>query len=1315
MSHQNIIDVGFDVEAISAEQKQVYNLFVDLFGKLKEFDGTKFNPLGNGGLADLKKSFTDSATAMTAWTAKAEEYNKVVVDQAAKQQQNKKSTDETSLAVQQYGKIVDQAAQVQAKANALTSTAAENLAIDKEQLKLRNAELQKSAAFLTAESNSVGEARAANALLTIERDKQNTTTEEGKAKILELNAAIDKNNEIIRENSSLLEKQKINIGNYNGAVGVLQTGLSEIASKLNQFATAGDQTSEAVQKLVLEQQILQVLLDKQSAGFSSVTSELRATKGALDTLTVSGLENTETFEKLNTIYTQSKQKVEELHNEQKILTSESPALTALTAAARGLGGAYALGAGASALFADGNEKVEKELQKLVAVMTFLQGLEEAVKAVKDRGAIATALQATATKALVAIQQIEVAIFGEATAAVETNTVAKTINTESTVGNVGALEAETAGKVANTEVTAGMTVASEAATAATIGFRTALISTGIGAIIIALIYGITKLIGAISDWAGADERAEQTQKALTASTAELLETTKELNEAYRFYYKERIEGLTREGSLQQAAGKNQFITLENERKVNQARLDLAKKYVDSKKIDQKTVDQLYGQQVTALEIVQGAEENLAKAQKAFGEDDSKENKKRVESSQKFLDQQKADTKNIVTEYNIVKDALKDVTDGEAALNETRVKIAKAAADELATITADGAQRRYDSIKAANDRILGLETSTEAQRLAAAKSNYSAEAALAGSQIGAIQKQVDAQTITEQAGADQISNIRNALNIKYRASLDEQVKIRLEFNDRYLAAQNAISKNKTESDASIQEAISKDVQKELDDRLVALKRNIDDKTKIIVDDYNLQLTLAREHGKTEAEIQQLASDRDRALVELTANTQKEIYDITLSYGDRKLKAIEDQNKAIDSANQVTTDYNAQTDSLNTALINQTISYRKYINDKRLLDRQYNIDLDNAQIADDEKRLENIRDLEIKKLNIQEFFAQKALDAAKAGGDQNEIDKAQAKVDALHAIQVKAAADDVAITDKLNKDKQKKNADTVAANLAAEQLADERKKELEMASFNLGVELVDASYENRINAIQGEIDAVDSQAAAETQAVQRSSLSQRDQAAELIIIQANQKAKDTQLRQEQKQEKIKEAHFDQDVAIAKIGWSTAQAVMKDTAGVPWPLSLEIAALDIALGAVQVAAVLANPVPTYGAGVGIPGKGEHAGGFAWTGELYKPELISIPGMDPFVVNRPTLIDLPARTSVLPLSDTDMIADLGGSAMRRGTQWINSWPDNNQWEIVQALDRQTGRLVRAYKQSQKRKADTINIYFDPEWDDYKRKKITGR
>lgn len=81
-----------------------------------------------------------------------------------------------------------------------------------------------------ANANSIGAARKQVSLLIAERDRLDATTEAGRLKIKDLNTAIDKHNVFIKENTSLLEQQKINVGNY--AEGV-EKGSSKIVTAVN--------------------------------------------------------------------------------------------------------------------------------------------------------------------------------------------------------------------------------------------------------------------------------------------------------------------------------------------------------------------------------------------------------------------------------------------------------------------------------------------------------------------------------------------------------------------------------------------------------------------------------------------------------------------------------------------------------------------------------------------------------------------------------------------------------------------------------------------------------------------------------------------------------------------------------------------------------------------------------------------------------------------------------------------------------------------------------------------------------------------------
>lgn len=89
------------------------------------------------------------------------------------------------------------------------------------------------------EAGTLDKLRAKNRLLTRERERLNLDTEDGRQRLIEINEELDRNNELIRENSDALTQQRINIGNY--AEGVRQ-GISEseefgaILSKLDDIS-----------------------------------------------------------------------------------------------------------------------------------------------------------------------------------------------------------------------------------------------------------------------------------------------------------------------------------------------------------------------------------------------------------------------------------------------------------------------------------------------------------------------------------------------------------------------------------------------------------------------------------------------------------------------------------------------------------------------------------------------------------------------------------------------------------------------------------------------------------------------------------------------------------------------------------------------------------------------------------------------------------------------------------------------------------------------------------------------------------------------
>ncbi|RIV50897.1 hypothetical protein D2V93_08480 [Flagellimonas taeanensis] len=71
---------------------------------------------------------------------------------------------------------------------------------------------------LTQEATTIEGLREQNKLLNTLRNQANLTTAEGREEIDKLNAALDRNNDIIKENVDALSQQKINVGNYSDSI-----------------------------------------------------------------------------------------------------------------------------------------------------------------------------------------------------------------------------------------------------------------------------------------------------------------------------------------------------------------------------------------------------------------------------------------------------------------------------------------------------------------------------------------------------------------------------------------------------------------------------------------------------------------------------------------------------------------------------------------------------------------------------------------------------------------------------------------------------------------------------------------------------------------------------------------------------------------------------------------------------------------------------------------------------------------------------------------------------------------------------------------
>lgn len=287
-----------------------------------------------------------------------------------------------------------------------------------------NREIKLQVKEIGSEEETLKQARASNALLIKQRDETNVKTEEGRKKIAELNLEIDKNNDLIKENSSTLEKVKINIGNYAGSLAgafdkvtqeiqklqtkqqqlVQQQSANPIGFKLGGGENELNQVNAALQQLNQTTQI----------GFKvnqNATQQVRQLENAYVALATSGNQSTEFLELFKNEIGKVKDEVGDLKESIKLAASDTRQLDVLIGTAQAIAGGFAIAQGAAAAFGDENEDLQKTLVKLNGIMTILNGLQAIQAELKKKDNILTVVQTN-------LQKVYTVVVGTSTGAMK---------------------------------------------------------------------------------------------------------------------------------------------------------------------------------------------------------------------------------------------------------------------------------------------------------------------------------------------------------------------------------------------------------------------------------------------------------------------------------------------------------------------------------------------------------------------------------------------------------------------------------------------------------------------------------------------------------------------------------------------------------------------------------------------------------------------------------------------------------------------------------------------------------------------------------
>lgn len=308
--------------------------------------------------------------------------------------------------------------------------------------------------------------------------------------------------------------------------------------------------------------------------------------------------------------------------------------------------------------------------------------------------------------------------------------------------------------------------------------------------------------------------------------------------------------------------------------------------------------------------------------------------------------------------------------------------------------------------------------------------------------------------------------------------------------------------------------------------------------------------------------------------------------------------------------------------------------------LRDRQYQEDMAAAekQYADDIKfgkdRVEAKRDYEEQKYQITLDYARKTTEAS--------IDALELELNTENL----SAEDRVKIAEKLQDlkaDLAKKEAEAEIKHIEDVTKADDnaRKKRiknvqkwLQIASQGIGAigDLVKGVYDGQIDKIENEQDANDDAYDRNIERIEnlaeRGAITEEEAEARKRAAKAATEAKNEELAKKKAEIEHKQAVWDKATSVAQAGIATALAI---TQVLP---NFVLAAIVGAIGALQVATILATPIPSYAEGTRDK---SHPGGKALVGDAGKHEVVMHSGKAWITPDTPTIVDIPKGAQVFP------------------------------------------------------------------------------
>lgn len=238
----------------------------------------------------------------------------------------------------------------------------------------------------------------------------------------------------------------------------------------------------------------------------------------------------------------------------------------------------------------------------------------------------------------------------------------------------------------------------------------------------------------------------------------------------------------------------------------------------------------------------------------------------------------------------------------------------------------------------------------------------------------------------------------------------------------------------------------------------------------------------------------------------------------------------------------------------------------------------------------------------------------------------------------------------------------------------------------------DLAQSIYDAKIERLEDEQDANDEAGEAEqeriSELVEKKVITEEEGEARKRAAETKTAKKNEELEKKKQKLQQKQAIWDKANSIAQAGIATALAI---TRALP---NLVLAAICGAMGALQVATILATPIPKYAKGTDY-----HKGGVAIVGDAGVAEVVVKDGNAWLTPDKPTLVDIPQGASVIP-SVEQFNPD------PQGLSKIGTKPDGKQSVIVnndfRRLEEKMDNFIYEVKrQTQRQHRDAVDAQFE--------------